>query len=621
MTETSQPSPRSAPLSRRAFLERLAASVPAGWVAGAALGARPARAADPAGRRADRLGFERVPPSTDDRLVLPPGYGYDVLARWGDALLAGAPSLPEDAPGVPSAEDQRRQFGFNCDWVGFFPLGRGRSDRGLLCVNHEYTRRGDMFPAEDLAGGLQTRHVEVELAAHGMSIVEVARGADGRWARVPGSRYTRRVTGTTPMRFSGAAAGDARLGETVAGMLNNCSGGRTPWGTVLTCEENVQTYFANGADADDAWQRRANATFPIAAGASPSGWEATHPRFDLSAPGQQHEANRFGWVVEIDPFDPGSTPRKRTSLGRCRHEAATCRVAGDGRVAVYMGDDTRGTVTEGGFVYKFVTRGRLDPWRRAPNRDLLDEGTLLAARLDDDGRGRWLPLVPEGPLAGWTQAEILIDARGAARVLGATPLDRPEDVEAHPFTGRVYVALTNHPPRGEGRHPANARAHNRHGHVLEVLEDGGDAAATSFSWDVFLLGGDPAVPAHGAFYPTRDGELDPLACPDNLAFDPAGHLWIATDGQPGTLGHNDALYAVPTSGPGRARPRRFLAGPVGCEICGPELTPDGTTLFVAIQHPGEGGGLRVPASRWPDGAYPRPSVVAITRGDGGPIGA
>lgn len=592
-------------LGRRRFLGELA-------LGGALLLHGRSWGATPAARVPARgLTFTPVAASTADTLVVPEGYVADIVISWGDPLHA-----EHEGRDIASAADQEVRFGFNCDYNGFFPLPSERGDRGLLCVNHEYTRASEMFPDFDKEKGKTRAQVEIEMAAHGMSIIELAR-ADGRWAPVPGARRTRRITATTPMRLTGAAAGHPWFGgdTTAHGMLNNCAGGKTPWGTVLTCEENTHNYFGNAGCVSDEARRDHYRAYGIREKSSPFRWEEHFARFDLEkTPG---EAARFGWVVEIDPLDPESTPRKRTSLGRCSHEGANTAVARDGRVVVYTGDDRAGQ-----FVYKFVSARPWDPRDRAANRDLLDDGTLHVARFDDDGSGAWLPLVPEGPLAKWTRADILMRVREAARLLGATPMDRPEDIEVNPVNNRVYIACTKN-GKSPGDNAANPRSPNPHGHVIEFDEEGGDLGATAFTWTVFLACGDPEV-HEGTFYAGADLEkVNPVSCPDNLAFDPGGHLWIATDGQAGSssLRVNDSVYAVATAGPDRGLTKRFLTGPVGAEICGPEFTPDGRTLFVNIQHPGEGGGLAKPRSRWPHGDMPRPSVVAVRRIDGGVIGS
>ena len=360
-------------------------------------------------------------------------------------------------------------------------------------------------------------------------------------------------------------------------------------------------------------------------------WYRFDERFDLSK--NPHEPNRFGWVVEIDPMDPTSTPVKRTALGRKCTESATCTLTQDGRVAVYMGDDARFE-----FIYKFVSRDRVRPGGYPANKDLLDHGTLYAARFDADGRGSWLPLDPDNPalkaekdLAG--PAEVLVRARLAGSAVGATPMDRPEWVAIHPRTGEVFVSLTNNVQRGVPGRPdvdaANPRAANLGGHIIRWTEAGHDAAAATFQWSQFVLAGDPAVAGSATRYPSP--AADTFGAPDGLHFDRAGLLWIQTDmsgqsigkGAYANLGNNALLCADPATG----AIKRFLTGPNGCEITGCVVTPDRSTLFINIQHPGEtsDAGGNSPNSAWPDGtapgsARPRSATLAVRRRDGGPVG-
>jgi len=442
------------------------------------------------------------------------------------------------------------------------------------------------------------------------------------WQQKPRAQFNRRITAATPFRLAGPVAGHELVrtkadpeGRLVLGTIANCAGGRTPWGTALSGEENFPTYFAHGAGIARNRVQASQRRYGLGRGGSGFGWECCDERFDVAL--EPNEFHRFGWVVEVDPYDQDSVPVKRTALGRMRHEAATTALADDGRVVVYMGDDTADE-----FLYKFVSDRAFDPGHRAANRDLLDHGTLYAARLDEDGTGQWLPLRPAGPLADWNPAEILVHTRLAASVLGATPMDRPEDVQVNPVNGRVYAVMTKNPGRDAPDHGPNPRPHNQHGHIVEIDEDRGNLGSGTFTWDLFLLCGDP-VGGDTYYAGAKAADLDPLSCPDNLAFAPNGTMWIATDGQPRTFGTNDGLYAVATFGPERGRTRRFLTGPRGSEICGPEFTPDGRTLFVSIQHPGRGRGLSDPeqGSTWPDGDFPRPSVIAVRRSDGGLIGA
>ena len=550
--------------------------------------------------------FESLAPSREDSVQVAEGHVVDLVLAWGDPLFDGLPAFDLERL---DAESQSRSFGFNCDYNGFFPLHPGARDAGLLCVNHEYTSGTEMFRDYDRSAPTRAQF-DIERAAHGMSIVEIARDDQGRWRARVGARRNRRITGTTPMLLAGPAAGSPLMrtaadsdGRLVLGTLNNCAGGKTPWGTVLTCEENFHYYFGRGDEARDEL-RESYARYGVG-GRQLYHWEQHDERYDLAR--HPHEPHRFGWVAEVDPFDPTAVPVKHTALGRFKHEAASTVLASSGRPVVYMGDDERFE-----YVYKFVATERYDPEDRARAMRLLERGTLFVARFANDGTGEWLPLVPTGPLADWTPDRIAIHTRLAADLLGATPMDRPEDIEVDPLSGRVYVACTNNSLRVEGDGGPNPRAHNRAGHVLELNEASGDAAATRFAWSVLL--------ACGEAEPGREDTA--LACPDNFVFDGRGRLWIATDGQDSVLGTNDSIYAVPTGGPERGVASRFLNGPIGCELCGPEFDADRRNLFVGVQHPGAGGGLAEPESTWPHDAtgIPRPAVVAARRTDGAALG-
>jgi len=576
------------------------------------------------GAEVDQIRFQPISLNQDDNVLVPPGYSADVLLRWGDPIVAGAPEFDFSNQ---SAAAQAMQFGYNCDFVHFFPLGsRDSAKRGILAVNHEYTNPELMFAGYEPKSPTKYQ-VDVQLAAHGLAFVEVEfTGTRWRWVR--NSRYNRRVTAETEMTLHGPAAGHELLrssydstGKKVRGTLNNCGGGVTPWGTLLTAEENFNQYFANRNTLNDADPRkRIHARYGLPMGNSERKWENFHSRFDVAK--DPNEAFRFGWIVEIDPFNPKFTPRKRTALGRMKHEAATVMVAPDRRVVAYTGDDERFD-----YVYKFVSKRRMSP-RREENFSLLDEGTLYVAKFDVDGAGtgvgQWIPLVGgQGPLAGWTEAMILINTRGAADLVGATKMDRPEDIEANPVTGKVYVVCTNNGLRGTpgqpGTDPANAIARNAHGHILEITEDNGNHAATNFKWDIFMRCGDPAKEEHNSYFAGCDkSKVSALSCPDNIVFDRKGNLWIATDGQPSSLKKNDGIYAVPVQGPDRGYVRQFFSAVVGAEVASLAMTPDDRTLFAAVQHPGEGSKNLEPAnltSRWPDGDIPKPSVVVVTKAD------
>jgi secreted PhoX family phosphatase len=450
----------------------------------------------------------------------------------------------------------------------------------------------------------------------------------------------RRITATTPMELTGPVAGSPLVqttadpsGRIVLGTLNNCSGGATPWGTMLTGEENINMYFGNADSLTDAAAKAKLARYGISGAASSRKWERFDPRFDVSR--EPNEPNRFGWIVEIDPSDPAFVPRKRTAMGRFKHEAATIRVAGNGTVASYMGDDERFD-----YLYKFVSSRTMRTGRQklAHNLGILTEGTLYVARFtgnspgeidgsgklpsdgEFDGTGQWIPLARsnvdgtgESFVAGMSVPDVLVHTRLAGDAVGATKMDRPEDVEPHPRTGKVYASLTNNNRRGVDGAPAdepNPRNANRHGHVLELTEDGDDPAATTFTWKLLLVCGDPNDAAtYFAGFP-KD-QVSPISCPDNLAFDPSGNLWIATDGN--ALGSNDGLFAVPLDGPSRGQVKQFLTVPRGAETCGPVI--EDRLALVSVQHPGQldGASAEQPASRWPDGpdSQPRPSVISV----------
>jgi len=577
-----------------------------------------------------RLTFTPISLSREDAVNVPADYKVGILIKWGDPITADAPAFD---PNNLTPEAQSKQFGYNNDWLDFFPLPAHdvpNPNHGLIAVNHEYTNPELMWKNWNAAG--QTKAMtDVELNAHGLSVFEVIRDRTGNWSPIPGGRYGRRITAFTPMELTGPAAGHALLrtgtdptGRRVMGTLNNCAGGKTPWGTVLTGEENFHQYFAN-ANAVPAGRTKDIHTrygMPNAAGGYP--WSRHYDRFDLGK--EPNEAFRFGWVVEFDPYDPNSVPKKRTAIGRFRHEGCTIQVAPDGRVAAYSGDDERFQ-----FAYKFVSTGRYNHLDRAANTDLLDSGTLYVAKFNDDGTGDWLPLVfGAGPLTAAngfaSQAEVLIDTRGAAAALGATRMDRPEDMEVNPVNGKVYLALTNNTSRTDrDKDKANPRANNRWGHILEITEDNGDHAATKFFWEIFILCGDGNNPAHGTFFAGYDpAKAAALAAPDNITFDSKGNLWIATDGMPSTLPGNDGIFAVPTDGQERGFVRQLCSTVVGAESASLVFNPDDTTLFVTIQHPGEGGAWtdnpRDLTSTFPDGAAPnKPTIITVSKSRGNPV--
>ncbi|MFF7279434.1 alkaline phosphatase PhoX [Streptomyces griseorubiginosus] len=631
-------------LSRRSMM-RAAAVVTVAAAAGTVVAAPDAEAASarkkPQGKAARGLRFAPVAPNTADAVTVPAGYAQNVVVRWGEPILRGAPAFD---PEKQSAAAQAGQFGYNNDFLALLPLP-GERGRQVLVANHEYTDEVLMFRGYDAANPTREQ-VEIAWAAHGLGVVVVEENKrNGALTLVPRHHLNRRVTATTEFRLTGPAAGSDLLktsadptGRKVLGTLNNCSGGTTPWGTTLHGEENFNQYFAGAS-------RTTDKRYGIGSGASERKWERFDKRFDVAR--EPNEPHRFGYVVELDPYDPSSTPRKHTALGRFKHEGATVRLTHDGRPVVYSGDDERFD-----YFYKFVGSKRMKHGTsravRAHNLSLLDEGTLYVARLtgdspaievdgtgklpadgEFDGSGEWIPLATataKGAVShveGMSADEVFVFTRLAGDKVGATKMDRPEDIEPNPRTGKVYVALTNNTNRGVGANApadeANPRNANKHGHVLELTERWNRADSTRFAWTLFLVAGDPEDPAtYFAGFPKDD--VSPISCPDNVAFDPHGNLWISTDGN--QLGSHDGLFGVATQGERRGELKQFLTVPTGAETCGP-LVQDRRVL-VAVQHPGEISGATVenPASTWPDGPgrIVRPAVVAVWRKDGDDIG-
>jgi uncharacterized protein len=576
------------------------------------------------------LGFASVPLTGEDQVIVPPGYTAEVLYAWGDPISNG-PTWDNNA--LDTWIEQEQQAGMHHDGMYFFPLpyGSQSSDRGLLAINHEYIDVGLLF--RDGFDHWSVDKVRKSQAAHGVSVIEVAL-QNGRWQVVRPSAYARRITSYTPMRLSGPAEGDRLLataadptGTSVLGTVNNCANGHTPWGTYLTCEENWNGYFVNrGTIPPD------QARYGISAAGSGYRWHEFDGRWDAAA--HPNEPNRFGWVVEIDPFDPRHTPVKRTALGRIKHEGAAPAVAPDGRLVLYMGDDERFE-----YIYKFVTSDAWNPGSRAANTDLLDSGTLFVAQFNADGTGRWIPLVfgqngldPAGGFA--SQADVLVRTRQAGDKVGATKMDRPEWITVMPGTREVFVTLTNNTQRGTTGRPgtdaANPRVDNAFGHIVRWAEAGNDPTATTFKWSIFVQCGDPRN-ANTAKRGNIKG--DTYGSPDGLWGDDRGVLWIHTDISTSTLGTGD--YAnIPTNmtlaaDPRTGQTRRFLTGPRGCELTGFAAPPDQKTMFVNIQHPGEPASEvsnpNAPGaiSTWPDGpgvARPRSATVVIRKDDGGVIG-
>lgn len=583
------------------------------------------------------LTFTSVPGSDQDNVtIVPEGYTFEFLAPWGTPITGSMPAYAGD--GSNTSADQAQQMGQNHDGIHYFPING--SDRGLLVMNHEYTN-STLYAGsgrQEDADGRPTNADEVrkDINAHGVAVVEVMRSGDS-WSIV-NTGFNRRLTAASPMEITGPAAGHALMqtpfssaGTRTRGTVNNCGKGHTAWNTYLACEENIQGYFVT----NDAEPPRQTARMGINENGFGYFWSAVagdatetageFARFDVSTGGGwENEANTYGWIVEVDPFDPTSTPKKRTAMGRFRHEGCQpSRFINGEQLAFYMGDDARFE-----YLYKFVTD---DAYNAAnPDRDMLDKGKLYVAKFDADGTGEWMLLdisVPALAAVFSSQAELLINTRSAADIMGATPMDRPEWTAVDPLTGEVYVTLTNNTRRNEassdaGENAANPRTPNSHGHIVRFRETGDSAAATSFEWNIFVFGSNASAdPSFNRSGLTAQNEL---GSPDGLWFDPRGVLWIQTDnGAPLDYGDdpNDQMLAVIPSRLGaqdinaqnQAQLKRFFVGPSGCEVTGVDMTPDMRTMFVNVQHPG---------GSWPSTngiARPRSSTVVIRREDGGEI--
>ncbi len=601
-------------LSRRGFLGGVMTFGLGSFLVGTTALTRDARA-DGHGNT-DRFGFKQIAANSEDTITVPEGFEWQQVVTWGDPMFSSTPAFDEATRGT--AASQAGAFGDNNDGMAFFTKG----GRHVMAINNEYTNRKILWGNNPDGAWVTDDDVEKGMMAHGVSVVEVARGDDGNWQVVIDSDLNRRVTPQTDMEITGPATGHDLMktvadptGTTCKGTWNNCGNGETPWGTYLACEENFNGYFSAEDEAHEVSAELKR--YGVSSKDWGYGWAKVDPRFDVAK--DPNEPNRAGYVVEIDPFDPTSTPKKRTALGRFKHENAAVVVAANGKVVVYMGDDERGE-----FLYKFVSEGTYSGV--GDNSDLLESGDLYVAKFHDDMRGEWLALTPE--TTGMTDAEIRIHTRQAASKVGATTMDRPEWVAVNPTKAEAYVALTNNKNRGvkpnaggddTSANGPNPRVENHYGQIARWMADDEDHTSTGFSWNLFALAGNPDVhsDAYGGSDNINAGNM--FNSPDGMAFDSTGMLWIQTDGNYSNaedfagMGNNQMLAGDTVTG----EIRRFLVGPKECEVTGVCWSPDRRTMFVGIQHPGERGD-----SHFPDGgtSLPRSGVFAVRRTDGGLIG-
>lgn len=589
------------------------------------------------------LGFQPIGVSRTDTVEVPEGYTATPFVPWGTPIHAQGPAFRPDTGN--NGMEQEQQVGSHHDGMHFFPIdfktGGQNSSEGLLVMNHEYIDPNLLHVNGPTLDKVRpTDEVHKEMAAHGVSILHIRQSDQGDWHLVADSTYNRRITPFTAMEIRGPVRGAAKLsthfsptGEATRGTLNNCAHGVTPWGTYLAAEENWAGYFSN----QDTKPPREHGRYGVGGQYSRYRWDmaesedSVYRRFNASQKGAQasddfrNEPNHFGWIVEIDPFTPDSTPQKRSALGRFAHEGVIfAPVAENKPLVCYSGDDAKYE-----YIYKFVSAA---PYQQQnAGGHLLDEGTLYVARFAGDGSGEWLPLnindasfMAKAQAAGVEfvdQADVLINTRLAADVAGATKMDRPEWGAIDPITGGIYFSLSNNSERPlSAVDAANPRANNVNGHIIHWDEQGNDHTATKFSWEIFLLAGPAATETPGDNAVTLT-DANQFACPDGLWFDPRGVLWIQTDmpGSRSAFGNNQMLAADPSS----KQLRRFLVGPVECEVTGVVMTPDLRTMFVNIQHPGEYSAPGRFTSHWPDGgtSRPRSATVVIRKNDGGVIGS
>ena len=555
--------------------------------------------------------FTPIAANTADTVTVPADFDWNVLVSWGDPLWSFGSLFNESTRG--SGLSQTFAFGDNNDGMVLFETKDGRF---ILAVNNEaanldiiYHNRASKKPETD-------DDIKKGKAAHGISIFEIKRWK-GQWHIIKDSPYNRRITADTPMNISGPLRGYSKL-RTKAdpkaiqslGTWSNCGSGRTPWGTYLSCEENFNVYFSStDAQAITPEMKR----YGIKEKDAGYAWAKTDERFNVSL--EPNESNRAGYIVEIDPLNPNSTPKKRTALGRFKHENAELVINKDGRIVVYMGDDGRGE-----FLYRFVSDGVYKKHSR--HTDLLDKGTLYAARFYENGQGEWLPLTAE--TTGMSDQDICLWTRIAGSKVGATTMDRPEWVAANPHVNEVLCCLTNNknrglkPNAGGDKTPVggpNPRQRNLYGQIVRWRPHHQDHTGAGFDWDLFAMAGNPAVHDDLRRGSSNINIHNMFNSPDGLAFDRNGLLWIQTDGNYSNqgdfngMGNNQMLLGNTQTG----EIKRFLVGPKEAEITGFTYSQDGKTMFVGVQHPGEKGN-----SHFPNGgsSTPRSSVIAIYRKDG-----
>lgn len=561
------------------------------------------------------LDFSPVKANTLDTITVPKGFNWHTVASWGEPMWSKGVWFNHNTCG--DGKSQSLAFGDNNDGMDVFTDG----DKTILAVNNEYTNLDIMYKNRKSKRPETLDDVVKGKNAHGVSIMEIA-NKNNKWSIVKNSKYNRKITADSTMEITGPARGHRLLrtsadplGIKSLGTWNNCGNGKTPWGTYLTCEENFNGYFLSSdkqIDISPEFKR-----YGIKSQDKGYNWGKFDPRFDIAK--EPNEANRAGYIVEIDPLNPEHTPKKRTALGRFKHENAEVVIANNNKIVVYLGDDERGE-----YLYKFVSKNTYK--KTGNNQNLLEEGDLFVAKFNDDGTGKWIKLDSES--TNMSQAEICIHTRIAASKVGATTMDRPEWVAANPNQAEVYCALTNNKNRGKKPNAGgdstpinkvNPRKDNRYGQIVRWKPINQDHTSQEFAWNLFVLAGNPTnqTGLNKGSKNIHAGNM--FNSPDGLRFDSKGGLWIQTDGKYSNsdkfadMGNNQMLLGNPKTG----EIKRFLVGPKECEITGLTWSPDKKTMFVGVQHPGEKGNSNFPGGT---GTTPRSSIVAIRRNDNQEIG-
>lgn len=560
--------------------------------------------------------FIAIKANSFDKVTLPVGFNYSILCKWGDLLWD---NIEKKKNWVSSSGHQKYAIGDNNDGMYFF----NKNNTNLIAVNNEYSNIATIYSGRKWKQPTTNDEITASMYAHGVSIFEVKK-VNSRWQVQKNSFFNRKITPFTKMTFTGPGKGSPFVktkydpkGLNPLGTWNNCSFGKTPWGTYLTCEENFNYYFSssNKNKINKKLKR-----YSIKSKDRGYNWFKVDDRFDITK--EPNEPNRVGYIVEIDPWNPQSVPKKHTALGRLKHENAEVVLSNDSKLVVYMGDDEKGE-----YIYKYVSNNKYEKNNGAS--DLLENGILYVAHFEESGTGNWIELNEKS--TGFDSLDkISIFTRDAATNTGATPMDRPEWIASNPFNAEIYCSLTNNKNRGIKKNLGgkkmpnlgpNPREKNQFGQIIKIIPQQMDHESNQFKWEIFALAGNPRkFPANDLRSGSKNiNGNNMFNSPDGLVFNSLGDLFIQTDGNYSDtdefsgMGNNQMLVARPNT----KEIKRFLVGPKECEITGLTWSGDKKTMFVGIQHPGELSG-----SNFPDfnGSLPKSCIIAIEKNDNSVIG-